>query len=127
MDGRYPVSIKGVVARGENVLLMRNSREEWELPGGRIEIGESPEVCLRREIQEEAGFDVSVKEFLLADLFEVIPQKYVFIVAYQCHPVSEDIVKISVEHVDHKWFAMDGLPENDLPQIYVRAIKRAVT
>ena len=38
----FTVSIKGVFATpsGEVVLLM-NERDEWELPGGRIEIGES--------------------------------------------------------------------------------------
>jgi hypothetical protein len=40
----YPVSVKGVLAApsGEIVLLM-NEREEWALPGGRIEIGHLPE------------------------------------------------------------------------------------
>jgi ADP-ribose pyrophosphatase YjhB (NUDIX family) len=38
----FPVSVKGVVIRGERVLLLHNERGEWELPGGRLEIGETP-------------------------------------------------------------------------------------
>lgn len=34
----------------------------WELPGGRVQVGESLLDCLRREVQEEAG--LSVTEFL---------------------------------------------------------------
>ncbi len=38
----FPVSIKGVlVLPSDEVVLALNDRDEWELPGGRIEIGES--------------------------------------------------------------------------------------
>ena len=32
----FPVSVKGVVVRANRVLLLRNERDEWELPGGRL-------------------------------------------------------------------------------------------
>lgn len=36
----WPVSVKGVALDAhERVLLLRNERNEWELPGGRLEIG----------------------------------------------------------------------------------------
>lgn len=36
----FPVSIKGVLQSPEGlVVLMLNERDEWELPGGRIELG----------------------------------------------------------------------------------------
>lgn len=54
----FPVSVKGVAVRDGRVLLLRNERSEWELPGGRIERGESPEECLVREVAEETGWRV---------------------------------------------------------------------
>jgi ADP-ribose pyrophosphatase YjhB (NUDIX family) len=36
----FPVSVKGVVVQGGKVLLLRNERDEWELPGGKLEVGE---------------------------------------------------------------------------------------
>jgi 8-oxo-dGTP pyrophosphatase MutT (NUDIX family) len=48
----FPVSVKGVLLGEEGVVLLENERREWELPGGRLEVGESPEECVVREIRE---------------------------------------------------------------------------
>ncbi len=38
--------------------------DKWEFPGGKIEINETPEHCLKREMKEEFDIDVSVGEYL---------------------------------------------------------------
>ena len=47
-------------------VLMVNSfgSEEWAVPSGGIEEGESPEECCIREVKEETGYDVKVIEHL---------------------------------------------------------------
>jgi 8-oxo-dGTP pyrophosphatase MutT (NUDIX family) len=39
----FPVSIKGVFVEAGGIVLLENDRDEWELPGGRLEPGEAPE------------------------------------------------------------------------------------
>lgn len=63
-DVRWPVSIKGVVTASRQVLLVLNERDEWELPGGRLEPVESPEQCVGREIEEETGLTATVDKIV---------------------------------------------------------------
>ena len=120
---RFPVSIKGVVFVGERVVLLKNERAEWELPGGRLEAGEAPPVCVVREIREELAIDVAVDELLDCWLYEVLPGQEVVIVTYGCRYDGDGDVRMSDEHSAVGLFHLaeiDGLP---MPESYRRSIR----
>jgi ADP-ribose pyrophosphatase YjhB (NUDIX family) len=118
----WPVSVKAVLRDGDRVLLVRNDRDEWELPGGRLELGESPAQCVVRELHEETAVEIVCGPLLLAEPFEVIPGRQVLILAYGCMAAPGQAVRISEEHLDFGWFDIAGLPDDDLPAVYRRAI-----
>lgn len=90
MNPTWPVSAKGVVTSQNRVLLALNDRDEWELPGGRLEIGETPEECVAREIEEETGLRVRVGPVIRNWVFDVIPNRQLLVLAYGCWPDPEN-------------------------------------
>ncbi len=84
----YPVSVKGVVIRDGRVLLLRNERDEWELPGGKLELGEDPADCAAREIAEESGWTVTTGPLLDAWQYHVGAGADVLILTYGCFPAG---------------------------------------
>lgn len=115
----FPVSIKGVLLLPSgDVVLALNDRQEWELPGGRIEVGEQVTEALEREFKEELAVDVVAQGIIDSYLFEVIPGKHVFIVTYGCKLVGEFAPVLSHEHTQLATFAV-----TDLPTGYADSIK----
>jgi 8-oxo-dGTP pyrophosphatase MutT (NUDIX family) len=117
--------MKGVVLQGDRVLLVRNERAGWELPGGRLEEGESPEECVRREVAEETGLDVDVHGVVDAWVYPVLPEQSVLVVSFDCSVVGSAVARISDEHDAIGWFGFDELATLPLPAGYCRAIERA--
>ncbi|MGW8391807.1 DinB family protein [Pseudoduganella sp. HUAS MS19] len=118
----YPVSVKGVFCAPDGrVVLLKNEREEWELPGGRIEDGETAAACLAREVWEELGVRVDVGAPLDSYLFEVVPGKKVFVVTYGCTLQGGFVPVLSHEHKEVGLFARDALPAG-LPEGYRASI-----
>src|SRR5258708_27829275 len=52
------------IVRDGKVLLLRNERDEWKLPGGQLEIGEDPPDLQLRRIAEECGWSAAIGPIL---------------------------------------------------------------
>lgn len=51
----------------EILLVKPTYKEDWEIPGGVVEINESPQETFQREIKEELGLDLKPKQLLVFD------------------------------------------------------------
>src|SRR5215469_5368861 len=68
------IGVGGVIVDRDRTVLIRRGTEpllgQWSIPGGTIEIGETLEEAVRRELREETGLEVRVLE--LIELFDRI-------------------------------------------------------
>jgi 8-oxo-dGTP pyrophosphatase MutT (NUDIX family) len=114
------------------VLLLRNDRNEWELPGGRPEAGETPEECLSREIVEETGLVIEVGSCIHNGVLTILPPHAprateILISAYSCRlksPADANAsVALSDEHEAAAWIRTEDLGAmSDMPEIYKAAV-----
>jgi 8-oxo-dGTP pyrophosphatase MutT (NUDIX family) len=118
----YPISVKGVLLIDGRVVLLRNEREEWELPGGRMDPGETREQTLVREFREELSIDVEPVRFIDSYEFEVIPSAQVRIVTYGCRLRGLFEPVLSTEHSAFGLHALGELGRLPLPPGYKRSI-----
>jgi 8-oxo-dGTP pyrophosphatase MutT (NUDIX family) len=119
---RFPVSIKGVVVRDDRVLLLRNERDEWELPGGKLELGEDPAVCVVREIAEEVGWLVTAGPLLDVWQYHIRGGVDVLIVTYGCHTTTSARPAVSYEHKQVGLFTQAEIGGLRMPDGYKESI-----
>jgi len=119
----YPISIKGVVEVGEKLVLLRNGRDEWELPGGKLEEHEGPAECLEREIFEELNLKVRIDSLLDVWVYDILNSVKVFIVTYGTQPLDVNPrIRISNEHSEVGVFGYDEIAGLNMPSGYKNSI-----
>lgn len=118
----FPVSVKGVAVQYGRVLLLENERGEWELPGGKLELGEDPRECVVREIGEEIGWTVTPGPILDCWQYHIYENCSVVIVTYGCYIVSNRPPVVSTEHKRASLFAPADVPHLNMPAGYKRSV-----
>lgn len=92
----------GVLIEDNQILLIKQKVTEnrgWSLPGGALEVGESIEHCLIRELKEETGLDILVGELLyLTDRFH--DGTHVVHITFLVERIQKCILDPSWKHID---------------------------
>ncbi len=130
----FPIPAVGaVILEQEHVLLVQRgqppSEGQWTVPGGVVEIGESPDEAIIREVHEECGIEVQVVGILdvvnriVRDDVDAVKYHYVIIDYLACcrdprpgQRLPEYVVRAGTDVRDARWIPFQELSTYDVTE-----------
>ncbi|WP_376796873.1 NUDIX domain-containing protein [Thermogemmatispora sp.] len=111
---RFRVAVFALIFDDEGRILLvhRNDIDWWNLPGGGMELGETVDEAVRREVREETGLEVVVER--LVGVYSK-PQKEEVVLTFRCRVVGGRLTTTQ-EARDCRYFPPQALPANTLPK-----------
>ena len=102
--------VAAIIRKGDKIFATQRGYGEWkdwwEFPGGKMEVGETPEEALVREIREELSAEISVDEFLCTVEYDY-PAFHLRMHCYLCSLMT-DSLHLN-EHEAAKWLTKNEL------------------
>ena len=114
------VCVSGLIRRGDTLLLLKRASHEtflpnyYDLPGGKVDLGESPAVAIVREVFEEAGVVAKVVGLYNAwdwtSEYRGVPTQFISL-SYHLEIPDAAEPKISTDFSGHAWVSEAELNE----------------
>lgn len=99
------------VDKNKIALLYCAGHKDWSFPKGHIELGESAEVAMFREIKEETGLDVKIIKKLPNLEYVNFGGENVFLSMFLVESEDDSKLRPEFEGDDIKWFTHDEVVE----------------
>lgn len=118
--------VAAIIREGDHIFATQRGygeyKDGWEFPGGKVELGETPQEALVREIKEELDADI-----IVGDLLTTVEYDYPsFHLSMDCFwaALAEGSEMRLLEHEAAKWLGLDNLDEVDWLPADVEVTKR---
>jgi ADP-ribose pyrophosphatase YjhB (NUDIX family) len=102
-------------ASGRILLMQRADNQKWAMPGGAMEVGETPAAGVVREVMEETGLRCKVKA--LVGVFDsrswgFVSPNHLYVISFLCQPLEGMALPYQAyETLETGWFPEDNLPD----------------
>ena len=96
------VRAAAVLIENSRILLVKQEvtpTRHWSLPGGKLDIGETLEQCLKREMKEETGLDIRLKELVYVT-DRINTQTHVVHMSFLVEKTDNGVLPAAWQHVD---------------------------
>ncbi len=112
----FRIAVKAFIVKNNKVFLVKRAEDDvqspgaWEIPGGRLELGEDPILGLMREVREETGMYVEVVYPMSVRHFARDDGQVITMLIFLCRPNGGE-AKLSKEHTDACWQDIENSKE----------------
>ena len=123
----FRISVKAIVAYGDQVLLLRKVEGKWDLPGGRLDGEEDPVQGLERELREEIGIAADTTVLVDCAVRRRVTNMPILVVFYLCRTkIPVDDLQLSPEHNVARLFPPNEVENLKLYRCYKDAIVKVM-
>lgn len=106
------ITVTAAIIQKDNLILTAKRKEGlhlagyWEFPGGKLEEGEQPEECLKRELQEEFGIETHIGKCIGESVFKY-ESKTIRLLGFITTHISGEFNL--TDHNEIRWLSLDNL------------------
>ncbi len=134
MGRKYPdypyVGTGAVIIDDGKILLVKRANEPnrgfWSVPGGVVRLGETLHSALIREVKEETGLDIEVKDIACVseEIFRNGDIKFHYIIIDFFAEVKSGELKAGSDAMDAKWFTFDEVERIQAVEFIKKFVRR---
>lgn len=119
-----------VIERDGRILIARRKQGwheagKWEFPGGTVEDGETPEECLKRELEEELDIIAEVGDLVCTSEHTYTPEWTIRLMTYRATVVSGDFN--AKDHEEIRWVKARDLARYVFPEADKYVVERLMS
>ena len=117
---REPILVTAAIIKKGNKYLItqrpasKSNGLRWEFPGGRVEFAEGPDECIRREMKEELGIDITIGDIFGFSSHVYSEDMHVILLALSCKIIAGEIQRKEIK--DYAWVLPGEMGKYDITE-----------
>ena len=121
---KFPVSVKALIFDNRRILILKNDKGDWDLPGGKIENSDKNiEHRLKKEVFEETQLELKIFNLISSSVINYSGTK-VIILVFKCEIIGNSAVNLSHEHSKFLFADLKSIDSYHLPTWIKDALKK---
>lgn len=129
METNVNIRVTGILIENDSLLLLQQKTENnraWSLPGGKVEVKETLEQALKREMQEETGLEISMGDLVYV-CDNILENKHIIHITFLCEKISGQLgatPDIDTQKINSVEFVpIDKLSEKGFSEKFISLLK----
>ena len=122
LSAKYPVCVKGILIENNRVLMLKNEKFEFDLPGGKLDAHQNIEEALIKEFKEETQLDIKIIKLIEIEKY-FLNNRFIVMITYLVENKNINPISISFENWGFQFIPLNEIHRHPLKKWIYQLIK----